>query len=264
MHAPGFDRRSWRHEEDLEYSERGMPTRRRARQLKEQVTRFGARVALVALALALAVGCGGDDDPPEFLGAPTLTIDGSRVSISCFGADCTVFVYREVDAVGVTVNRRVGGEAVARTEVLPLSPGITDLEIELGTGNDRLSIQDYLLSGSLRVVMGDGDDEVRLLQDGGPLGTLDLDLGAGDDRAEFAPRLVSRGFRIDAGPGDDEVVIRAACFPYGSVVRGGAGMDFLFGTAKLVAQLATLDGFEERTLGFGGFAGLDEVCRDLE
>lgn len=242
-----------------------MPMRARGRQWKEQVTRFGTRVALAALSLFVAVGCGnGGDDPPEFLAAPTLRIDGSRVEIACFGADCAVIVSPDFDVVHVTVNRRIGGEAIAVSEALPLSPGITDLEIELGTGNDFVTIQNYILSGTLRIAMGDGDDKVGIVDAAGSLGSLDLDLGPGDDRAEFAPRLLSRGFRIDAGPGDDDVVIRAACFPYGSVVRGGPGTDFLFATAKLVAQAATLDGFEDRTLGFGGFAGLDEACRDLE
>lgn len=236
--------------------------------MKEQVTRFGACIALAALSLVLAVGCGGDDDDQrEFLAAPTLTIEGSRVSIACFGADCSVFIgpdFPDSDTVRVSVDRRIGGEAISRSEVVPRSPALTDLEIEMGAGNDRFTMQYYVVTGTLRLAMGDGDDNVALIDGGGSLGTMDLDLGAGDDGAEFAPRLLSRGFRIDAGPGDDEVVIRAACFPYGSVVRGGTGTDFLFGTAKLVAQAATLDGFEERTLGFGGFAGLDEVCRDLE
>lgn len=242
-----------------------MPVRARSRQLKKQVTRYGARVALAALSLVLAVGCGSDgDDAPGFLAAPTLTIDGSRVSIACFGADCSVIVSPDFDTVHVSVNRRIGGEAISRSEVLPLSPGITDLEVDFGNGNDRFVIQNYVLTGTLRIAMGDGDDEVGIVDEAGSLGSLDLDLGPGDDGAEFAPRLLSRGFRIDAGPGDDDVVIRAACFPYGSLVHGGTGTDFLFGTAKLVAQLATLDGFEERTLGFGGFAGLDEVCTDLQ
>jgi hypothetical protein len=238
-----------------------MPPRRRARQCKEQVTRFGAALAVVSL---LVAGCGDDDDPPEPLAAPALTIDGSRVSIACFGADCSVFIHPDGDLLRVSVNRAVGGTAIGRSEVLPLPSGITDIEIDLGTGNDRFVIQNYVVSGTLRVAMGDGDDELRVLDDGGALGTMDVDLGAGDDRAEFAPRLLADDFRIDAGAGDDEVVIRAACFPYGNVVRGGTGTDFLFGTAKLVAQAGTLDGFEERTLGFGGFAGLSESCRDLE
>jgi hypothetical protein len=216
-----------------------MPPRRRARQCKEQVTRFGAALAVVSL---LVAGCGDDDDPPEPLAAPALTIDGSRVSIACFGADCSVFIHPDGDLLRVSVNRAVGGTAIGRSEVLPLPSGITDIEIDLGTGNDRFVIQNYVVSGTLRVAMGDGDDELRVLDDGGALGTMDVDLGAGDD----------------------EVVIRAACFPYGNVVRGGTGTDFLFGTAKLVAQAGTLDGFEERTLGFGGFAGLSESCRDLE
>ena len=227
------------------------------------MTRFGARTLLLALSLLVAVGCAGDDDPPEPLAAPELTIDGSRLSISCFGADCAVYLTSDGTSVHVVVNRAVGGMAVARSEELT-SRLITDVAIDFGNGNDRIVIQGYVFPGTLRVAMGDGDDEMRLVDDAGSLGTMDLDLGAGDDRAEFAPRLLSRGFRIDAGPDDDEVVIRAACFPYGSVVRGGTGSDFLFATAKLVAQAGTLDGFEERTLGFGGFAGLDEVCRDLE
>lgn len=227
------------------------------------MTQIGPGAALVALSLVLAVGCGNGDDPPEPLAAPTLTIDGSRVSIGCFGADCAVYVTRDADGVRVSVNRAIGGTGIQLSEVLPLSPGITDLEIDLGNGDDRFLMQDYVITGTLRVAMGDGSDEVRLL-DAGALGIMNLDLDAGDDRAEFDPRLVSRGFRIDAGADDDEVVIRAACFPYGSVLRGGTGTDFLFGTAKLVAQLETLDGFEERTLGPGGFAGLDETCRDLD
>lgn len=228
------------------------------------MTRFGACATLVTLSLLFAVGCGGDDDPPEPLAAPTLTIDGSRVSIACFGADCAAYLTSDGTSLHVGVDRAVGGTAVGRFEAFPLSPPITDIEVDFGTGDDRIVIQNYLLPGTLRIALGDGDDEVRMVDEAGSLGRLDLDLGPGDDRAEFDPRLVSRGFRIDAGPGDDEVVIRAACFPYGSVVRGGPGTDFLFGTAKLVAQLGTLDGFEDRTLGFGGFAGLGEVCRDLE
>lgn len=238
-----------------------MPTQRRARQLKQQVTRFGARAALIVLALVLAAGCGGgNDDAPEPLAAPGLAIDGSRVSIWCFGADCSAYITADGDAVHVSVNRAVEGTAVGRSEVLS-STGTTDIEIEFGNGNDRIVIQNYVLSGTLRVAMGDGDDDVRMVDDAGSLGRMDLDLGPGNDRAEFDPRLLSRGFRIDAGPDDDEVVIRAACFPYGSIVRGGTGTDFLFATAKLVAQAATLDGFEERTLGSGGF---NESCRDLE
>ena len=100
------------------------------------------------------------------------------MSIGCFVAECRVDIGPDVDTVRVSVNRSIVGEAAGQSEVLPLSPGITDLAVDFGSGNDRLVIQDYVLPGTLRVAMG--DDDVRLI-DSGALGTMDLDLGSGDE-----------------------------------------------------------------------------------
>lgn len=211
------------------------------------------RRILTVLALGLAFGCGEHDhaDDDGF----SLSISGTQVRMRCGAGDCRAAVVAD-DGINVSLSRTIGG---TREDHFRVVPRVTDVDVETGAGNDVFRIEDFTLQGSLRVVMGDGDDFVDLF-DGSAIGPTHIDLGAGNDRANFEPRLAATRFRVDAGPGDDDIDARGVCFPEGNVMLGGDGTDTLLAPSSFIEGGERIGGFEGREV----FEQPTGWCRDLE
>lgn len=214
----------------------------------------GARPGMLAIvAIVLALGCGDDDRVAD--DALSVSVSGTRVRIRCYGGDCFSVII-PADQIGISVTRTIDGVRERRSRAVPR---VTDVEVEMGGGNDHFRLEDYSIQGTLRIAMGDGDDFVHLF-DGSSFGGTLIDLGPGNDQVSFEPRLAASWFRVDAGAGDDEVLIDGVCFPEGNVVVGGPGDDFLEAPSDLVEAGVYVAGFEDRAL----FPPTTELCPDLE
>lgn len=211
------------------------------------------RGMLAILAIVLALGCGDEDRAAD--DALGIAVSGTRVRIRCFGGDCFAVVIPD-DQIGISVRRTIDGVEERRSRNVPR---VTDVEVEMGGGNDHFRLEDYSIEGTLRIAMGDGDDSVHLF-DGSSFGGTLIDLGPGDDHARFEPRLAASWFRVDAGPGDDEVVLYGACFPRGNVMLGGPGNDRFRVPSDFVPEGGYAAGFEAPEV----FEATTELCPDLE
>lgn len=207
---------------------------------------------LAVFAVVLTLGCGDDHGDGDDL---ELTVSGTRVTIRCSGGDCTAGIIPD-DGIYVTVSRTIDGVREQRSRTVER---LTDVEVEMGGGNDRFKLEDYSLVGTLRVTMGDGDDSLHLF-DGSSFGGTVIDLGPGDDRASFEPRLAASWYRVDGGAGDDEVVLYGACFPNGNVVLGGPGHDRFHVPSDFLPEGGYAAGFEELDV----VEATTELCPDLE
>ena len=103
--------------------------------------------------------------------------------------------------------------------------GIHSIRIELGSGDDSVLTQDLWISGSLDLVLGDGDDTLGIR--GGTLGALTIDTGAGMDSVNLALATILGETEIRLGKGDDVLSVVDSVFADDFVADGGLDEDVL-------------------------------------
>jgi hypothetical protein len=117
------------------------------------------------------------------------------------------------------------------------------LLIDLGDGDDWLSLDRNMPAAGTYVRMGRGDDYLGVF-DRRARGPVVLDLDAGDDFLIADSLLFDSHLRVAAGSGDDLVLFSDTVF-HGSVVfRGGAGVDELGLDDPAFDTLPKVVGFE--------------------
>jgi hypothetical protein len=176
---------------------------------------------------------------------------------------------------GTVVNGVANGSTTAFPVFLPAAAFIQPdaLKVNLGDGNDSVTIDSAYIAGSININTADGDDTVTLAEHGevSPTGDLRIDTGAGNDVvAELNYSVfVPRGNLILLGDGHDFATLIGASavgqiWPYAYStpaiwVEGGAGNDSILG----VGVTATLNALFSGGYGANSLALLNSSGRAL-
>jgi hypothetical protein len=161
-----------------------------------------------------------------------------------------------------------------------------DVRINLGDGNDAVSLADANVRGNVTIRGGAGDDEIAI-DETSIDGRLAIDAGTDDDTVNLGsapdagttlsdgngslegPLQVRNGIHVELGSGNDMVSLDRATTRAGIGVHGGLGDDTIgasLTTSKVLAitggegiDTVSLDGVEARHLGVHAGAGNDDV-----
>jgi hypothetical protein len=211
-----------------------------------------ALLALPAQALAL-----GDIQAAVADGVLEVTGDGEPNVFRLAGSGAGTVVVSVFE--GTTVN---GGAAPVTL------PGVSDLKVTAGAGDDRMELAGLDLAGALTMKLGRGVDSV-ILQDVRVQGTaqieggrdrdvltvrgfsrfrgqLVVEAGKGADEVTLTNVTLSAGARLDVGRDGDTVLVHLSALDAGQamVVRGGKGDDLV--------TLVGSDFFGDVALDLGG------------
>jgi hypothetical protein len=145
---------------------------------------------------------GGNDDFDVGSAAAIDTVIQKWMTIEMGDGDDTV-------TLGVSGNAAGGADPIARS----LHMG-TSLNVDLGAGNDHLSLANAEVGLALRILAGDGDDHVDFDTEFTPTGATSSTL---------FPVSVHGNATISLGGGADELTLENASFQGGLVILDGAG-----------------------------------------
>jgi hypothetical protein len=196
-------------------------------------------------------------------GLLTITGDGDADNIAIVGT-ATPGQLVVTGRPGTFVNNMDGGNVTisgVTDRLLPSNPGggprAVSLLVDLGDGNDTVSLDNAYIAGSINIVTGNGDDSVVIGQNGvlSPTGDLNIDTGAGNDRvSELNYAVFIAGANsISLGDGHNVATlvgvsgIGRPTYPYvfsanGISVGGGRGNDSILGVGLTAVQGLSIGG----------------------
>jgi hypothetical protein len=129
--------------------------------------------------------------------------------------------------------------------------GVREIVVNLHGGNDRLTMNNVLISGIIDVHMETGDDTVVLgNQTSVSSGTLRVDLGADNDTLDAKRLFIATDQIIDGGDGNDSLIFDGLLSPVftlgtsaagNAVWSGGAGHDLVHVIYGFVVGSWTID-----------------------
>ena len=123
--------------------------------------------------------------------------------------------------------------------------------VDLGVGDDQLSIVNGHLQGHLKIDSGDGDDQVDVAQDVSVRKHVRIRLGDGHDELTLAGQ-VERSLVVKAGQGDDRVELLAgAAVGQFAKIRLGAGDDEFVNELTGGGCVTVLGGRGQDSFNFG-------------
>lgn len=134
------------------------------------------------------------------------------------------------------------------------------------TVNGAKSIMLYGFKGHANIDMGGGNDFLTV----GPLnvpGILKIQMGAGDDALSVVSSNVGKGALIDGGDGNDSIMVGGSIIKGNSTVSTGAGNDTAnvlgsaFGRASLVGDQGDLLGVSGSMFGLSAFTNFKQTFK---
>ncbi|MEX2140306.1 MAG: cadherin-like domain-containing protein [Pirellulales bacterium] len=160
-----------------------------------------------------------------------VTLDNGRLNIETDDRDDIVTITGVGAGTGAyTIVVRQGNASAQTFSVAGVN---RDIFVNLHGGNDRLTINNALVGGSLDIQMEDGNDLVTL-GDQDVVSTRDqlrVDLGAGDDTLDGKRLFIGTDQLVHGGDGDDRLIFEGFASPVFTLGTSAAGLAFWSGGA---------------------------------
>jgi len=169
-----------------------------------------------------------------------IRLRGPTLRVRCRRGDCVVTIVGTGTSYAVSVTRTRNGVpfTFAKTVENP-----TNVAVETGTGNDRVSLSGINIPGFLRINTGKGDDVLEVA-DTSAAGKGAIDTGPGNDVVRLDAESSGGKFHLATRDGDDVVTISGGHFASKAGFDGGAGTDGLAIPTASFAVPPVVHGFE--------------------
>ncbi len=150
---------------------------------------------------------------------PTVRVDNGRLVIAG-GAG------RDVISITGVGDGKTGRYVIETNQTIQTVSGVTaDMRIDLFDGDDEVVIDNAYVNGTITIISGGGDDQVRigLRQIVSTRLDLNVSLGDGDDHLQGSRLYIGRNQSVSGGQGDDQIAFLGAASAASFVLGTSSG-----------------------------------------